>query len=273
MAKSRNLFVPSSSLSILALSSVQGIQFAQPFPISTSRRFTCHLWFQSAATWIRFDIAFPVSQLARFCASTGPNQWAALHHLMEYLQRLPSLQFTYCLRKGAALLPGFADSDWRISSSSWSASGNLMLYNEFPNMWQSKMQMTTALSTAEAEYLLASAAGVDVLYLCNLLQRLGFAQGVPTPVYEDNTACIEWGNNVFGGRERPSNTLALVHQTRAGQVHCHQKAPGDPEWQHAARARRHGVQARDVSDMPWGCPQLCVAAVSQKLLSYNITAF
>ncbi len=28
--------------------------------------------FQFAATWVRFDIAFAVSQLARFCASAGP---------------------------------------------------------------------------------------------------------------------------------------------------------------------------------------------------------
>jgi hypothetical protein len=24
---------------------------------------------------------------------------------------------------------------------------------------------------------------------------------MPTPVYEDNIACIEWGNNVISGRE------------------------------------------------------------------------
>jgi hypothetical protein len=29
----------------------------------------------------------------------------------------------------------------------------------------------------------------------------------------------------------------------------------------------------DVSDMPWGCLQFCVAAVSQKLLPNNIIAF
>jgi hypothetical protein len=29
---------------------------------------------------------------------------------------------------------------------------------------------------------------------------------------------------------------------------------------------------RDVSNIPWGCPQFCVAAVSQKLLPYNIIA-
>ncbi len=32
-------------------------------------------------------------------------------------------------------------------------------------------------------------------------------------------------------------------------------------------------QSRDVSDMPWGRLQICMAAVSQKLLPYNIIAF
>jgi hypothetical protein len=40
-----------------------------------------------------------------------------------------------------------------------------------------------------------------VLYLRKLLDQLGFAQQSPTPVYEDNTACIEWGNNIIGGRD------------------------------------------------------------------------
>jgi hypothetical protein len=39
-----------------------------------------------------------------------------------------------------------------------------MLYNQAPIMWRSKMQKTTALSTAEAEYYSASTAGSDVLY-------------------------------------------------------------------------------------------------------------
>ncbi len=40
---------------------------------------------QFAASWIRFDISFAVSQLARLCASAGSTHWAALHHLMEYI--------------------------------------------------------------------------------------------------------------------------------------------------------------------------------------------
>jgi hypothetical protein len=64
-----------------------------------------------------------------------------------------------------------------------------------PIMWRSEMHKTTALYTAEADYYTAWAAGVQVR---NLLERLAFAQRDPTQVVEDNTACIEWGNDVIG---------------------------------------------------------------------------
>ena len=122
--------------------------------------------------------------------------------MMEYLEGFPSFKLTYRRRTGVDDgLSGFADSDWGNSSSRRSTSGNLCLYNRSPVMWRLKLQKTTALSTAEAEYYSASTAATEVLYLRNLLERMGFAQTQPTSVYEDNTACIEWGNNDIGGRE------------------------------------------------------------------------
>jgi hypothetical protein len=73
------------------------------------------------------------------------------------------------------------------------------------------MQKTTALSTAEAEYYSASAAGCEVLYLRTLLDSLRFKQKKPTPIYEDNTTYIEWGNNVIGGRERAKHIVIQKH--------------------------------------------------------------
>ena len=55
---------------------------------------------------------------------------------------------------------------------------------------------------AQAEYYSASLGAVEVIYLRQLLLDMGFGPTSPTPVYEDNTACIEWTNNVIGGRER-----------------------------------------------------------------------
>ena len=40
---------------------------------------------QFVANWVRYDVSFAASQLARFCASAGVSHWAALHHVMGYL--------------------------------------------------------------------------------------------------------------------------------------------------------------------------------------------
>ncbi len=86
---------------------------------------------QFAASWVRFDISFAVAQppqLARFCASAGPSHWAALHHLMEYLDEFSSFKLTY--RRRSALsncLSGYCDSEFRIGKIAYlprSTTGN-----------------------------------------------------------------------------------------------------------------------------------------------------
>jgi hypothetical protein len=122
------------------------------------------------------------------------------------------MHITYRRRQQSGdLLSGFADSDGGNSESRRSTSGNMLLYNGAPVMWRSKMQKTTALSTAEAEYYSASTAATEVMYVRDLLDRLGFGQRSPTPVFEDNNACIEWGNNVIGGRERAKHIDIRKH--------------------------------------------------------------
>jgi hypothetical protein len=64
------------------------------------------------------------------------------------------------------------------------------------------MPKKTALSMAESEHCSVSSAVSDVLYLRKLLEQPGFAREALIPVSEDNMACIEWGNNIVGGRER-----------------------------------------------------------------------
>ncbi len=68
---------------------------------------------QFAASWVSFNLACAVSQLARFCVSAGLTHHAALHHLMECLVSYPSFKLEYskksCNRMG---LDGFCDSDW-----------------------------------------------------------------------------------------------------------------------------------------------------------------
>ena len=65
-----------------------------------------------------------------------------------------------------------------------------------------KIQKTIALSTAEAEYYAALEFAIEIMYLSNLFDNMGFKPDDDTPVDEDYRACIEWGNYVLGGRER-----------------------------------------------------------------------
>jgi hypothetical protein len=108
-------------------------------------------------------------------------------------------------------LDGFADADWGNSESRRSTTGMLARYNKGLIYWRSKMQKTVSISTAEAEYYAASEMAIEVLYLRNLLANMGFPEEPNTPVYEDNTACIEWGNHVIGGRERAKHIDIRKH--------------------------------------------------------------
>ncbi len=52
---------------------------------------------------------------------------------------------------------------------------------------------------------------VEIIYLRNLLENMGFGKKPDTPIYEDNTACIEWGNHVIGGRKRAEHIDKRKH--------------------------------------------------------------
>ena len=54
--------------------------------------------------------------------------------------------------------------------------------------WKSTKQNSVSLSTAEAEWYAASEAGKEVMYLCAILEKLGFTQREPTELYEDSRA-------------------------------------------------------------------------------------
>jgi hypothetical protein len=66
------------------------------------------------------------------------------------------------------------------------------------------MHKAVSLSSAEAEYYLASASemAVEIIYLRNLLGNMRLPAGDNTSAFEDNTACIEWSDHLMGGRER-----------------------------------------------------------------------
>ena len=73
------------------------------------------------------------------------------------------------------------------------------------------MQKSVALSSAEAEYYSALEMAIEIIYLRTLLANMQLRQSDYTPVFEDNTACIEWANHVVGERERAKHIDIRKH--------------------------------------------------------------
>ena len=71
-----------------------------------------------------------------------------------------------------------------------SVTGYVVLMNGGPISWESKRQVVTALSSAEAEYYAASAIGCELVFLRGIIESMGYKQLAPSPVAEDNVACI-----------------------------------------------------------------------------------
>ncbi len=142
--------------------------------------------------------------------SEMPNQVDS--HLDSCRRTMSYVRYTTSYKKSYYNgLDGFADAKWGNSESRRSTTGLLARYNKSIVLWRSRMQKTIALSTAEAEHDSGSEMAVEIIYLRNLIRNMGLPQEDDTPVYEDNTACIEWRNHIIGGRERAKHIDIRKH--------------------------------------------------------------
>ena len=78
--------------------------------------------------------------------------------------------------------------------------------------WASKKQTSVALSSTESEYMALSKATAEAIWLCHLLQDLGFPQSQPTLIYADNQSVISLINPKFHSRSKHIDTQ--YHFTR-----------------------------------------------------------
>ena len=87
------------------------------------------------------------------------------------------------------------DASWGGEEKRRSMTGLVMMLADGPVVWGSKRQTCVALSTAEAEYMAASTATREAMYLRHLLEDMGYPQFQATILHEDNQPCIHVANN------------------------------------------------------------------------------
>eukprot|EP00253_Pinus_taeda_P031184 PITA_31184 len=137
-------------------------------------------------TATRPDIMYAVSLISRFMERPKEAHWQAAKQILRYVK----------------------DSDWAGSvDDQKSTSGYVFHMGSRAISWASKKQFIVALSTAEAEYVAATAAACQAVWMRRMLRSLGREQAKATVIFCDNSSAIALSkNSVFHKRTKHIDT-------------------------------------------------------------------
>jgi hypothetical protein len=165
--------------------------------------------------WTRPDLVFAVHQLAKWSHDPHEKHMIAGKRVLKYLKGTKEIGITYT-RGGPNenRLLCWADADWAACKATRrSTSGYISTLNGGALSWKCRQQKSVATSTSEAEYVAASRASDDIMFLRRVLDEAGERQTTPTPLYEDNRGCRMMSENPVAN-DRSKHIDYRVHALR-----------------------------------------------------------
>ncbi|KAJ1574716.1 hypothetical protein NDA12_002237 [Ustilago hordei] len=147
------------------------------------------LW---VANSTRPDLSLTVGVLARHMREPSQEHYQAAQRVLRYLESTRQVGLVYRASESQESLVAHSDANWASDATIQrrSTSGSVALVYGNPVAWKSATQKCVSLSAVEAEFIAATEATREVLFLKQLLRSIGIATGTPT-VYSDNTGCIQ----------------------------------------------------------------------------------
>ena len=138
----------------------------------------------------RPDLAASVGILSRYLEDPNPSHWEAVKRVFRYVQGSKDYGLTFT-RQGNNNPVGYCDADWGgCLDTRRSTTGYVFLMGGGAISWSSKRQSSVALSSCEAEYMAASQAGKEVVWLSNFLTELNVKITKPLEVYSDSQSAL-----------------------------------------------------------------------------------
>eukprot|EP00253_Pinus_taeda_P022186 PITA_22186 len=177
-------------------------------------------------TATRPDIMYAVSLISRFMERPKEAHWQAAKIILRYVKDTKKFGILYNVSEHSDLV-GYTDSDWAGSvDDRKSTSGYVFHMGSGAISWASKKQSIVALSTAEAEYVAATAAACQAVWMRRMFRSLGQEQAKATVIFCDNSSAIALSkNSVFHKRTKHIDTRfhyirELVNNGEIVLEHC-----------------------------------------------------
>ena len=151
----------------------------------------------------RPNLTHSISLLSKYMSNLGKEHWEALKWLLKYIKGTLTEGLIYHSSKEGVKLIGFMDSDYagdrdkRRSTTAYifTVCGNCV-------SWKSQLQSVVALSSTEAEYIAATEATKEAMWIKGLLMELKLMQQ-EVVIYLDSQSAIHLCKNpVFHERSK-----------------------------------------------------------------------
>ena len=123
-----------------------------------------------AAVATRPDIAFAVSTLSQFLENPGEAHWDAVKRVFRYLAGTRGHVLTYGGERMELI--GYTDADGSSQDHRRAISGHAFFIDAGAISWSSRKQELVALSTTEAEYIAATHATKEGIWLRRFIGEL-----------------------------------------------------------------------------------------------------
>jgi hypothetical protein len=157
----------------------------------------------------RPDLSYAVGYVSRFIEKPTTEHLLAVKRVLRYIAGTVDYGCHYGKKKGADVLVGYSDSDLaRDVDTRKSTTGVLFFLNDNLVTWQSQKQRVVALSSCEAEYIAATTAACQGIWLSRLLAEFKGDEGAdPFTLKIDNQSAIQLSRNpVFHDRSKHIDT-------------------------------------------------------------------
>ena len=116
----------------------------------------------------RPDLAYVVGVDSRYMSNPGRKHWEIVKHILRYLRGTKDARLTFGSNNSTEV-QGYTNSDYAGNTDNQkSTSGYVFTYGNGAISWRSKIKECTTLSTTKVEYMAASNAGKEVVWLHHL---------------------------------------------------------------------------------------------------------